>query len=98
MMKPILVIGGLLVAAGLAACVDINARPSPSPHGDLGRTDAPQNGRGNDPMAQTMPAKKVIPPGQTSGVYKGQPYVCATSSCKVAIPVPYPPPPSEKKK
>ncbi|ESQ90290.1 hypothetical protein ABENE_12995 [Asticcacaulis benevestitus DSM 16100 = ATCC BAA-896] len=49
-------------------------------------------------MAGSMPAKKVIPPGQTSGVYKGQPYVCATPSCKTAIPVPYPPPPTEKKK
>ncbi|WP_155847761.1 hypothetical protein [Asticcacaulis benevestitus] len=97
-MKRLLHIAGLLTLTGLTACVDLSAASSPVPPGESRQSDFPSNGRNKDPMAGSMPAKKVIPPGQTSGVYKGQPYVCATPSCKTAIPVPYPPPPTEKKK
>lgn len=96
-MKWCLSIIACLAVVTLTACVDLNAIPSPVPQGDSRQRDFPSGGRGNDPMTGSVPAKKVIPPGQTSGVYKGQPYVCATSSCKTAIPVPYPPPPAEKK-
>ena len=82
----------------LTACVDLNTLSSPMPQGNSGQRDFPSNDHNNDPMARSMPAKKVIPAGQTSGIYKGQPYVCATASCKVAVPVRYPPPPGEKKK
>ncbi len=97
-MKRLFLVIGLVAATGLTGCIDLNMVPSPLPQGNSDPRDLPSNGRGNDPTAGSLPAKKVIPPGQTSGVYKGQPYVCATSSCKTAIPVPYPPPPSEKKK
>jgi hypothetical protein len=87
----------IALATGLTACVDINTIHSPMPRGDAARPGFPPTDRDYDPMAHIVPAKKVIPPGQTSGVYKGQAYVCATSSCKKAIPVRYPPPPGEKK-